>query len=365
MTRFLLTMGRQALCLAALLACSTLDPPPSAAAAPSAPMVLRLADGMPSGHVIDRLIIEPFIQEVEKRTNGQVRIQHFPAEQLGKSRDLLIMTQRGVTDIGFVVPSYMSDKMPLTAVTELPGIFKNTCQGNAALRSLTEPGGVLETEEFTPNGIRPLIIFLMPAYQLVLSSTRPLRSLADADGLKIRTPGGAMDPTVLGINAVPIRISPPEIYESMARGTLDGALLAYQSVTSYHLAPLIRSGTVGEDFGTVTITFSISERRWATLPDEVKAIMTDVGRNLSEKACAAFDAAEEASLAKMRSQGVRLITPGAEDKEALSHAFAEIRGRWAAELDGRGKPGSQVLKAFTEAAALAATSDASPPAERH
>jgi len=38
------------------------------------------------GHVIDRMVIEPFIRQVAAATNGQVEIQHFPAEQLGKVR---------------------------------------------------------------------------------------------------------------------------------------------------------------------------------------------------------------------------------------------------------------------------------------
>jgi TRAP-type C4-dicarboxylate transport system substrate-binding protein len=128
--------------------------------------VLRLADGIPSGHIIDRLIIEPFIKAVSAASAGQIEIQHFPAEQLGKSRDLLMLTQSGVADIGFIVPSYMSDRMPLTTVTELPGIFQTTCQGNAALRALAADGQILDTQEFKANGIKPLIIFLIPAYQL-------------------------------------------------------------------------------------------------------------------------------------------------------------------------------------------------------
>jgi TRAP-type C4-dicarboxylate transport system substrate-binding protein len=248
----------------------------------------------------------------------------------------------------------MADRMPLTAVTELPGIFQTTCQGNAALRALTREGAILDTAEFKPNGIHPLIIFLMPAYQLMLSSSRKLDSIADVEGLKIRTPGGAMDLTAIGLKAVPIRVSPPEIYESMSRGTLDGALLSYQSVESYHLSGLLKSGTLGEDFGTVTISFSIADWRWNQLPDDVRAAMTEAGAAISERACTAFDQAEAESIAKVRAAGVKLIANGDADRGALTEAFADIRERWAARLDAEGKPGHHVLSAFTAAAAGAA-----------
>ncbi len=316
-------------------------------------IVLRLADGMPSGHIIDRLVVEPFIKAVEKATGGNVSIQHFPAEQLGKSRDMLILTKTGVADIGFIVPSYMSDRMPLAAVTELPGIFQTTCQGNAALRELTKAGSILDEQEFKANGIKPLIIFLLPAYQLILSSSHRLDDLKDVEGLKIRTPGGAMDLTVLGMGAVPIRVAPPEIYESMSRGTLDGALLAYQSAVSYHLLPLIKSGTTSQDFGTVTVTFSIGLKSWNALPPDVQATLADIGRTISEQACGPFDKAESESIEKLRATGVRLISPHDEDHAALEAVFDKVRVDWARRLDSRGKPGSAILAAFMAAAAAA------------
>jgi len=327
----------------------------AAAAALAAParadkITLRLADGMPSGHIIDRLVIEPFMKQVAAATQGQVEIQHFPAEQLGKSRDLLLLTEAGVTDIGFIVPSYVADRLPLSAVTELPGIFQTTCQGNAALRSLLGDGGILNEAEFKPNGIRPLIVFLMPAYQLVLSSSRPLEGIKAVAGLKIRTPGGAMDLTARALSAVPIRLSPPEIYESMSRGTLDGALLSYQSVTSYHLPALLKSGTTGLDFGTVAITFSISTKAWEALPPDIRKIVGDIGWKISEGACTEFDRAEDASIATVRKANVRLMEPVDTDKAQLAEVFGRVRAEWARRLDARGKPGSQVLAEFLQAA---------------
>lgn len=316
-------------------------------------ITLRLADGIPSGHIIDRLIIEPFIKAVSEKSGGQIVIQHFPAEQLGKSRDLLMMTQAGAADISFIVPSYMSDHMPLSTVTELPGIFQNTCQGNAALRALTSDGAILDAKEFEPNGIKPLIVFLMPPYQLLLSSHRKLDGIGDVDGLKIRTPGGAMDLTVLGMHAVPIRVAPSEIYESMSRGTLDGALLAYQSATSYHLTGMIRSGTLAQDFGTVTISFSIGLKRWNALPESARNILEEAGRRLSEQACGAFDKAEADAIDKMRPAGTRLIELNEADRATLAATFDAVRKDWAERLDRRGKAGSAVVAAFRAAAAAA------------
>src|SRR5947208_12415937 len=104
--------------LAAALVAATACP-----AAAQEKIVLRLAESLPQGHVIHELVAKPFMELVTKATNGQVTFQHYPAEQLGKAKDMAQLTVAGVADVSYIVPSYSSDKYPLTAVAELPGIF--------------------------------------------------------------------------------------------------------------------------------------------------------------------------------------------------------------------------------------------------
>src|SRR5229473_2765305 len=110
-------------------------------------ITLRLADSLPSGHVIHELVAKPFMELVTKTTNGQVTFQHFPSEQLGKAKDMAQLTVAGVADLSYIVPSYSSEKYPLTAVAELPGIFDTECQGSLAFYKISHNGGILETKE--------------------------------------------------------------------------------------------------------------------------------------------------------------------------------------------------------------------------
>jgi TRAP-type C4-dicarboxylate transport system substrate-binding protein len=320
-----------------------------AASADDAKIDLRLADSLPVGHIIHEAVTKPFIEAVAKRTNGGVTITHYPAEQLGKAKDLLRLTQSGVVDIGYVVPSYASDKMPLTAVAELPGGFRDACQGTAAYWALSREGKFLGQNEFAPNGIRPLITFALPTYQILLSTKKPVNSLADIEGLKIRTAGGALDLMIRGIKAVPIRMSPPEIYESMSRGTLDGAMLGYQSAVSYDLIGLLKTGTLDEPLSSVVITYSISEAKWKSLPESVRNVMAEEGERITKDSCAKFAAAEKQALAKATEKGIKLIRFSPEDEKTMTTVFETVNQDWASGLDGRGKPGSEALKAWREA----------------
>src|SRR5690606_9939277 len=90
------------------------------AAPASAQQTFRVGDPFPTGHYIAENTIKPFMAEVEKRTNGQVKFEYYPAQQLGKAKDLMSLALSGVADIAYVAPSFVTDKLPLSVVAELP-----------------------------------------------------------------------------------------------------------------------------------------------------------------------------------------------------------------------------------------------------
>lgn len=312
-------------------------------------ITLRLADTLPNGHVIHELAGKPFAELVTKLTNGQVQFQHFPAEQLGKAKDMAQLTVAGVADVAYVVPSYSSDKYPLTAAAELPGVFQTQCQGSLAYYKISHDGGILETKEFLPNGLRPLVTIALPAYQILLGNPRPVNSAADLAGLKIRTAGGAMDLMMRAIKGVPVRMSAPEIYESITRNTIDGIVLSYQSSVSYDLGKLLKSGTVGMNFGTAVFIYGIGEAKWKTLPENVRKAMTEAGEQTTREGCKRFEDGEKAATEKIVGQGMKVISFSDGDRKFFSEAFAGVADEWAKETDKRGKPASETLKAFKAA----------------
>jgi len=312
---------------------------------------LRVADSLPAGHIISENLTKPWMKLVGELSAGRIDFKYFPAEQMGKAKDMLTLTQSGVIDIGYVGPSYISEKMPLSAVAELPGASTSACQVMRAYWSLAKEGGFLQTNEFKPNRIRPLLIAALPPYQVVLGSSKSVASLKDLEGSKLRASGGAQNLTLNKLNVVPVRMSPPEIYESMSRGTIDGTLLSFVSVESYKLAGLTKTATVGGNFGTVLVTYSISESKWAKLPPDAKRILLEAGERTTQTACEAFDAQERSAAEKLKASGARLVEFKGADGTAFGRIADEVATAWASDLDRRGKPGTATLTAFREALA--------------
>ena len=312
------------------------------------PIKLRVADSFPAGHYIAESVTRPFMDQVQRLSSNAVQFEYYPAEQLGKSKDMLSLTQSGVADIAYVAPAFVSDKMPLAAVAELPGSFSTSCEGTAAYWKLVKSGGLLDELEFKPLGVRVLFTVVLPPYQVFLGK-KMIENLGTLKGLKLRTSGGAKEIAVRKLGAVPIKMATPEVNEALGRGTIDGMLFPYSSILSYDLQPLLKSSTVGENFGSFIVNYVISEKRWKTLPPEVQKAIDEAGDATTAQGCKVSQEHESADMKTIEKAGDTLVTLKPDDKKTVAELMSTVGTEWAQALDKRGKAGTKVLDAYKEA----------------
>jgi TRAP-type C4-dicarboxylate transport system substrate-binding protein len=311
------------------------------------PLTLRVADSFPGGHYISEQVTKWYMDRVAKETGNKIAFQYYPSEQLGKAKDLLSLTQTGVVDIGYVAPSFVTDKLPLSVVAELPLRFSTSCEGTAAFYKLATDG-IIAKRELEPAGVRLLFTIVLPPYQMLLrSATFP--GIDALKGLKIRTSGKAKELAVQKLGAVSLQIASPDVYQSLSRGTIDGMLFPYSSIFSYDVQDLIKSASVGANFGSFVVTYVISEKRWKTLPPDVQEAMLRVGRETTERGCEISQRNELQDQEKLKARGVLEVDFSPADKARIQAQMVDVSKEWAKELDGRGKPGSEVLAAFESA----------------
>lgn len=309
---------------------------------------LRVADSFPVGHYIAENMTKVWMDRVTELTNGEIEFEYYPAEQMGKSKDLMSLTQTGVIDIGYAGVSYLADKLPLSGVGELPEAFTQACQGTNALWSIAKPGGALDQAELAPQGVRMLLVMVLPPYQ-VMTSSREITGADSFRGLKLRATGSTKEMAVQLLGATSIAIPAPETRESLSRGTIDGVLFPHSSVLPYGLAPLLSWGTQDINFGSFVASYVISEERWQQLSPEVQKAMTDAAEEAIPSACAVADELDLVDKQKMVDEGVTFVSLPEDDKMKIESDLADIGERWAADLDSRGLAGTEILTAFREA----------------
>ena len=316
-----------------------------AAGAVQAQTKIKIADSFPVGHYLPKYVTTPMMERLKALPAAKgIEFEYYPAEQMGKAKDFLSLVQSGVIDIAYVAPGFVSDKMPLSVVSELPLDFSGSCQATMAYWNLAKPGGLLAKKEFEPNGIRLLFTVVLPPYQVI--TRKPFATLKDIEGMKIRASGSAKELVLKKLKATPVLMPTPEVYESLSRGTIDGVLFPFNSLAPYDIHKLSKTGTIGENFGTFVANWVISEKRFAALPAGVQQELTAMGEQITKSTCAQVEKDEAGDIEKVKAAGVKLFALPAADKAAVQAVMQDVAKDWADNLDKRGKAGTEILNAF-------------------
>jgi TRAP-type C4-dicarboxylate transport system substrate-binding protein len=180
-----------------------------------------------------------------------------------------------------------------------------------------------------------------------MTSSKAILNLDALAGLKIRANGPAMDKTVRTLGAVPVRVSSPELYDALTRGTVDGAFFAYQGLLGPGLQKVLKHSVAGAKLGAGAIVFGISTKSWNGLPEDVKQVMTKAGLAAQEALCKWSDAEDAKVKEKIVAQdGHTLKKLSSEEAAQWNARVSTVAEAWAKEMDSAGKKGSEMLRSF-------------------
>jgi TRAP-type C4-dicarboxylate transport system substrate-binding protein len=309
---------------------------------------IRMADYLPPNHYLMKYGGKPWIEAVTKQSGGRIDIKHFPSEQLGKAKDLLSLTQSGVADMSGVVPGFVSDRLPLSTVSELPGQYKSSCHGTVATAPLVIGQGILAREETDKLGVVPLFTIATPPYNL-FSRREKLATLDDVKGLKVRTLGGGMTQTFQKLGAVGVQMALPEIYESLSRGTVDGLAYPFSPLISGGFQKIVKSVISDVYFGGANFTYFMNAKKWNALPADVKQVLLGAGEETMKAGCAGIDKDTDEARGKAREAGVQFFQVSAGDKAKLEKIMDELAQEWVRDVGAkRGKSAEAVYRAYRE-----------------
>lgn len=337
------TVAAPMACLAAALTMAT-----GCTAAPEPPedgVRLVLGDSYPVGHPISENGAEFFMERAEELTGGRVTFSYLPSEQIGTAADLIELTGSGAIDMASVAPAYVTSKLPLSGVADLPGLVGGACEGALAAEPLMAPGGVLYDEELSERGVRPLVIGVIPSYE-VMTGTEEVAVPSDAAGMMLRSSGGTIDATISALGGSPVSMPAPEMYEAISRGTVDGTALAPISAEPYRLDEAAGYSTLGAELGSFINTYSIGDDAWQRLDTETREALVQAGHETTLHLCEALDEENAASQQRLAEGGMEFHPLTDEEKDAWQEVLAPAREQWAADMESIGRPGEEALAAM-------------------
>ena len=211
--------------------------------------------------------MERWAKEVEKRTNGEVKIQTFPGGTLLSAKNIFDGVISGTADIGNFAMSYQPGRFPVSEAVDLPLGFKNARVASLVLYDLIEKYKPKEFEK-----VKILTLFTCPPADLMTS--RPVKSLKDLKGLELRSSGtGAQIVKTLG--AIPVAMPQSETPEAIQKGVVKGMVSSMEILKDFNFAAYCPYATETNLF-VVSFAVVMNKDKWNALSPAAKKVLDDL-----------------------------------------------------------------------------------------
>ncbi|MER2553135.1 MAG: TRAP transporter substrate-binding protein [Thauera sp.] len=327
------TLATAGLCLAASLP------------AFAGPEILRVHHFLPTGSTAHAKFITPWCAKIEAESAGDLKCQIFPSMQLGGSPAQLIDQARdGVADIVWTLPGYSAGRFPIVEVFELPFMISTA---EATSRAVWDFVQAHDRKEF--EAVHPIAFHVHgPGHFFMVK--KPVTSLDDIKGTKLRAPTRLTNLMLASLGASPVGMPVPQVPEALSKGVIDGAILPYEVVPAIKGHELTKYASEGDPkfagIYTTVFVFAMNKTRYESLPEKLrKVIDANSGADTSAWIGKVYDEADGPARKKLADNGNAINTLPAAELEKWKSASSSVAEQWTKDVSAKGADGARLLEA--------------------
>ena len=284
--------------------------------------VIRLGHGLDPSHPVHRAM-QRMDSLLQQKSDGQMRIQIYPSEQLGTERQALELLQLGSLDLTKVSSSVMESFSPLYKTLGLPYVFRDRAHRFAVLEGPIGKRILLSSQDAWLRGLT----YYDAGSRSFYTKDRPIREPDDLRGLKIRTQSSPVSiemVRVMGGSATPIAFG--ELYSALQQGVVDGA---ENNAPSFHLTrhyELCQYYSLDEHTAMPDVLLT-STHLWNRLSEQEHAWLQAAADASAEYQKKLWAEASEEAMRVVKEAGVEIIRP---DKEPFRQAVEPLYEQYRA-----------------------------------
>lgn len=302
---------------------------------------LKLGHFLPPRHTNHTVVMQPFADEVAKKTGGSLTVRIFPSLQLGgKPAGQYNQVKSGISDISFVTMGYTPTVFPGSGIIELPYLTKDAKHATRILHGLYKDHLAREFKDVK-------VLTMWTVDNFVVQSRAPIRKLADMKGMKIRTPSSTQSAFIRALGGVPVNMPITKVYTSLERGVIDAFYAGSSAVFSFKLIEVVNHYTSGLGNGNLGVSLLMNKGSWNKLPAAHKKAIDDAsGIQLGMKGATAYDKKYAAGLAvAAKRKGVTVAELPASEQAAARKIFQPVIEKWIADREKQGIKGRAMYEA--------------------
>ena len=310
------------------------------------PIKLSFANFFPPSHFTNTEQFPLFIKEIEQATGGKVKITNYPGQTLLQAPEMYDGVVQGTADMSHGSTGYSRGRFTVTEAFELPGIYF----GSAAANSMVMHDGFKKFKPAEYNEVK--VMYLMAVGPGFLYSRKPVNSLDDLKGMRIRATGPVAD-CLKKLGATPIAMTMPEVYEALSKGVLDGQVAPPEVLQAWRQAEVTKYIVVVPPI-YASIQYTVMNlARWSSLPKDIQQAIDKVNDGFYLKAGQIWDSYQKKAIEfGVKKHGMKIIRLSEEENKKWLAPLESLKDEYIARANAKGLPGKEILDYVIKKAAI-------------
>jgi tripartite ATP-independent transporter DctP family solute receptor len=245
-----------------------------------------------------------FKADVEKRTEGRIRVSIFPDAQLGSNEVMTNSVKAGTLDAVVTDVANVSAAVPAADVFSLPFLFKDTPHAIRAANGSVGgklTGAIEQAYQFNVLG------WATDGARNMWNSKRPIHTPDDLEGLKMRVqPSQIQRDTYSAFGALPTPISLSEVYTSLQSGVVDGADFSPVDMMQLKMYQVTKYLTLTRHFSIIGVMI-ISQSFMSKLSAADQEIVREAGKTAADAQVQAVLSAEQQAVEDLKKKKIQVF----------------------------------------------------------
>lgn len=330
---------RSSACAGVVIAAGMLFAP-----AANAQTELLINNYLPPKHPFQTQIVAPWIEDVVQATGGSVK-PVLSAAAVGPPPKNWQTVTKGVADVVVLANLFQPQRIQLPTIAEIPLNSGSSEKTSMALWTTHErffaaaneyDGAVLVGSfSLTPNVIH--------------SGDKPITTVDDLKGFKLRAAPGITTNLLSELNAVPVASGPGEIFGLVSKGVVDGVAVPAHGLRAFRIMPHIKATTIiPGGLSNTTFSMLVNKDKWDSLTaDEQAKVMSVSGARISGKG-PNIDKIADGNLKALQDEGGQVVQASPALIEAIGKYAATLEAQWLETANAKGIDGPAAMTFFRD-----------------
>ncbi|MGD9818261.1 MAG: TRAP transporter substrate-binding protein [Desulfomonilaceae bacterium] len=297
---------------------------------------LKYSNFFPPSHK-NSILSEQWGKEIEKRTDGRVKITYFAGNTLTPPTQTYDSVVKGIADIGQSLVGYAPGRFPLTEVLALPLGYSSGTQATNLTNEFYK--------KFKPKEFDDTQVMYFHGHGPGLFNTKKvISSLDDVKGMRIKA-NAENAAIVSAVGGAPVSLPITETYDGLQKGLIDGVLLPIEPIKGWKFYEKIK--TIVENYAmsyTAPIFVVMNKDKWNSLPKDIQDIIVQVNAEWVEKQGKQWTELDKESKEFCIGKGIKMAVATPEQQAETAEKMKPILAEYVANMKAKGLPGEEALK---------------------